>query len=140
VLGGEEVAEFAVKEGAVAGVHGDDLEAHAGFFVDAANDGAAANLSRGGIQQELNGAAQWHGPPGANEEAAKSEAVHVGNVAGHAGSPGNDEGPGRFDAGIFALVRNGHKEGQPGLNSLVGDENQVQRRIKITSSNVAAQG
>ena len=49
-LGGEEVAEFSVEEGAVAGVHGDDLEGHAGVWMNAADDGASANLSRGGIQ------------------------------------------------------------------------------------------
>ncbi len=76
-LGGEEVAEFTVEEGAVAGVHGDDLESHAGLFVNAADDGAAANLSRRSIQQELHGTAKRHGASCANEEAAECQAVHV---------------------------------------------------------------
>src|SRR5208337_1440318 len=59
-LGGEEAAEFAVEEGAVAGVHGDDLEGHAGVCMDAADDGASANLSSGGIQQELHGTAKGY--------------------------------------------------------------------------------
>ncbi len=122
-----------MEEGAVAGVHGDDLEGHAGFFVNAADDSATANLSRGGIQQELHGTAQWDGPLGTDEEAAEGEAVHVGDVAGHAGLPGGEEGPGRLDAGVFALVWRGHKKGQTDLDSLVADEGQVQRRIKITS-------
>jgi len=110
-LGSEEVAEFAVEEGAVAGVHGNDLEGHAGFFVNAADDGAATNLACGGIQQELNGTAQWDGPLGTDEEPAEGEAVHVGDVAGHAGLPGGEEGPGRLDAGVFALVWRDHKQG-----------------------------
>jgi len=100
-----------VEEGAVAGVHGDDLEGHAGFFVNAADDGAAANLSRRGVQQELHGTAKRHGALGANEEAAEGEAVHVGDIASHAGSPGNDEGFRRFEARVLALVRSGHKKG-----------------------------
>src|SRR5208337_598612 len=79
-LGGEEVAEFAVEEGAVAGVHGDDLEGHAGVWMNAADNGAAANLSSGGIQQELHGTAKGYGALGANEEATEGEAVHVRDV------------------------------------------------------------
>jgi len=97
-----------VEEGAVAGVHGNDLERHASVWVNAANDGAAANLSCGGIQQELNGTAKRDGSLGANEEATEGEAVHVGDVAGHAGLPGNDEGFRRTDTGIFALVKSEH--------------------------------
>jgi len=107
-LRGEEAAEFVVEEGAVAGVHGDDLKGHAGVCMDAADDGAAANLSCGGIQQELNGTAKRHGPLGAYEEAPESEAVHEGDVAGHAGLPGDDEGLRRTDTRVFALVRRGH--------------------------------
>src|SRR5208282_6457428 len=131
-LGGEEVAEFAVEEGAVAGVHGDDLEGHAGVWMNAADKGAAANLSSGGIQQELHGTAKGYGALGANEEATEGEAVHVRDVAGHAGLPGGDEGFRRTDTGVFALVWSGHKEGQLGLTSLVAGESQVQRRVSRT--------
>jgi len=132
-LGGEEVAEFAVEEGAVAGVHGDDLEGHAGVLVNAADDGAAANLSCRGIQQELHSTPKRHGPLSADEEAAKSETVHVGDVAGHAGLPGDEEGLRRFDARVVALVWSDHKKGQLGLHSLVTSEAQVQRRVRTTS-------
>jgi len=107
-LRGEEVAEFAVEEGAVARVHGDDLKGHAGLCMNAADDGAAANLSCGGVQQELNGTAKRHGPLGAYEEAPECEAVHVGDVAGHAGLAGDDERFRGTNPRIFALVRSGH--------------------------------
>jgi len=103
-LGGAEVAEFAAEYGAVARVHGDDLEGHAGVWLNAADDGASANLSCWGIQQELHGTAKGYGPSCADEKATESEAVHVGDVAGHAGLPGDDEGFRRTDTGILTLV------------------------------------
>jgi len=76
--------------------------------MNAADDGAAANLSGGRIQQELHGTAKRHGLLGANEETAESKAVNVGDVAGHAGLPGNDEGFRRTDARVFTLIWSEH--------------------------------
>ncbi len=137
-LGGEKVAEFAVEEGAVAGVHGDDLEGHAGVCMNAADDGASANLSSGGIQQELHGTAKGYGTLSANEEAPEREAVHVRDVAGHAGLPSDDEGFRRFDARVVALVWSEHIEGQPGLHSLVAVAGQVQGRVKAYFINTSS--
>jgi len=106
-FGDEEVAEFAVEEGAVAGVHGDELEGHALSFVDAADDGAATDLSCRSIQQKLHGTANRHGVTSVDKEAAEGEAVHVGDVSGHAGLPGDDEGARGTDTGILALVVSG---------------------------------
>jgi len=66
-----------VEEGAVAGIHGDDLEGHALSILNAADDGAAANLSCGSIQQKLHGTAKRDGVVGADEQAAEGEAVQV---------------------------------------------------------------
>ena len=104
-----------MEEGAVAGVHGDDLEGHAGVCMNAADDGASANLSSGGIQQELHGTANGYWALGANEKATEGEAVQVRDVAGHAGLPSDDEGFRRTDPGVFALIWREHIQGQLGL-------------------------
>ena len=108
-LGGEEGEEFALEEGAVAGVHGDDLKGHASLFMNAADDDTATNLSRGRVKQELNGIAKRHGALGADEEATEGETIHVGDIAGEAGFPGDDEGVRGFDARVFALVGSEHR-------------------------------
>ena len=76
--------------------------------MNAADEGAAANLSGGRIQQESNGTAKRHGLLCADEETTESEAVHVGDVAGHARLPGDNEGLRRTDTSVFALVKSGH--------------------------------
>jgi hypothetical protein len=72
--------------------------------MNAADNGTAADLSCRGIQQKLNGTAKGNGALGADEEATESEAVHVGDVASHAGLPGDEEGSRRTDARIFAQI------------------------------------
>jgi hypothetical protein len=91
-----------VEQGAVTGVHGDDLESHAVALVNAADNAAAADLSCRSIQQELHATAKRHGVPGVDEETAEGEAVHVGDVTCHARSPGHHEGSWGTDAGVFA--------------------------------------
>jgi len=116
--GGEEVDQFVVEEGPVGGVHGDDLEGHSLSFMNAADDGAAADLSCRSIQQKLHGTADRHRVMSADEEAAEGEVAQVGDVAGHAGLPGDEEGSRGTDAGIFALVVRRHKEHQTSPVSL----------------------
>ncbi len=93
-----------MKKGTVAGIHGDDLDGHSLSFMNAANNGAAADLSCRGIQQKLNGTAKRNGALGADEEATEGEAVHVGDVASHAGLPSDKKGTGRTDARMFAQI------------------------------------
>lgn len=78
--------------------------------MNATDYGAATNLPCGGIQQELHGTAEGHGALGADKEATECEAVHVGDVTGHPGLPGDDEGFRRTDTWIFALIRSEHNK------------------------------
>jgi hypothetical protein len=49
-----EVVEPAHEAGAIFGVHGDNLHAHAFVGAGAADDGAGANFAFGGVKQQLN--------------------------------------------------------------------------------------
>jgi hypothetical protein len=89
---------------AVAGIHGDDLDAHS-VIGKAANDGAAAYLTYGHVQKDLHGAAQRDLLLSANVKTAKGKVLHIADIAMRSGLPSDNNTFGRLDAGMLPLLR-----------------------------------
>lgn len=108
-LGGEKRLHLLEEAGAVSGIHGDELDGHAVTFADTANDGAAAHLSNGKVQQDLNEAAERKALFGANKNSAKAKALDVRDPALRACLPSHKHGFGGLDAGIAPLIMSVHQ-------------------------------
>ena len=91
------------QAGAVTGIHGDDLDAHA-LISEAANDGAAANLADGHVEEDLHSAAERDLLLSTNVQAPEGEVFHIANVAMGAGLPGDNNTLGRLDTGMLPLL------------------------------------
>jgi hypothetical protein len=107
------------EAGAVAGVHGDELDRHAVTIADAANDGSAADLSHGQVQQDLNEAAQRDTLLGADKEPTDRQTFHERHAPLSASLPSYNHTFGRFYTGIAALIRSVHQGALRGKNSSV---------------------
>ena len=91
------------QAGAVTGIHGDDLDAHA-LISEAANDGAAANLADGHVEEDLHSAAERDLLLSTNVQAPEGEVFHIANVAMGAGLPSDNNTLGRLDTGMLPLL------------------------------------
>jgi len=96
------------QTGAVARVHGNDLNSDAAVIVSAANDAAAADLAYRKIQENLHQAAKGQGFLRAYEQTPDGKAFKERHATLRASLPGSDDTSGRTDARIFSLLGSAH--------------------------------